>query len=1103
MATGNFTLKQVNQAIAQGAWSGYIAPRWVEYLVVAGGGGGGAGGGGGGGGGAGGLLTGIVTVAAGTSYTVTVGGGGTAGASANGDDGVASVFGSISATGGGGGGWTARGRAGGSGGGNGANTGGNPAGSGTAGQGNGGGISDGDLLGGGGGGAGTVGLAGVSVGGAGGAGIASAISGTVIAYSGGGGGGATGATAAGAGGVGGGGIGGTGSGVGTVGSSNTGGGGGAGGGGNVSGGTGGSGIVVVRYPGNVQFYTGGAITYVNGYIVHIFYASGTLAPTAPAVVATDYQISRSLRFNSADSAYLNRTPASASNQKTWTWSGWVKRSSLPGTSQVLFGTASAGSNANSSQVRFNTDNKLEVFEFLTASYNFNYRTTQVFRDVSSWYHIMAVLDTTQATAGNRIKIYVNGVQVTAFDASTDPTLNLDGLINSTVAHGVGRGGAYADLYFSGYMTEINFVDGQALTPSSFGATNTNTGVWGPKAYTGTYGTNGFYLNFSDNSNTTAATLGKDYSGNGNNWTPNNFSVTAGAGNDSLVDVPTNYGTDYGVGGAVRGNYATWNALGNNKPNLTNGNLDADGQDLKTAISTMGVSSGKWYWEILIGSGTDTPNMGVTSFANDNADPGVYLGAGRSYVSSGGGSGVYKAYTATSTVADSDFSNANTVGATIGFALDCDAGTLSYYVNNVLGYTDSTVAKGTLLFPMTCNFNSTTNAYRNTSVNFGQRAFAYTAPAGFKALCTQNLPTPTIGSSPTTLASQFFNTVLWTGTGTQTRSITGLNFQPDFTWMKIRADTPQDNQLYDAVRGAGPGKSLATNTTAAEGSINGFLDSDYGYLSSFDSGGFSVNDGAVATTGGYVNFSGRTYVAWNWKAGSSTVSNTAGTITSQVNANPTAGFSIVTYTGNSTAGATRGHGLNALPKMMFIKGRAGTYGVDNWHVYHASLPNTQGLALNTTGAATTSEYFWNNTSPTPTLFTTSTGASNNDSGTTYVAYCFAEIAGFSAFGSYTGNGSADGPFVFTGFRPAFVMVKRSSSSGTNWQILDTKRSTYNVMADYLYASATNTEGYDTGVGIDSLSNGFKIRGTDGNTNTSTATYVYMAFAETPFKYSLAR
>ena len=305
-----------------------------------------------------------------------------------------------------------------------------------------------------------------------------------------------------------------------------------------------------------------------------------------------YQISRSLRFNSADSAYLNRTPATTTNRKTFTWSGWVKRGLL--TTGTYYNLFAAGQVSGGDDGLFYDTTAGGLYFTLDQGFTSLLITTAVYRDPSAWYHVVIAVDTTQATASNRMKMYVNGVQVTDFSSATYPVQNLDStFINTTNIHRIGAH-TNAGLYFNGYLTEINFIDGQQLTPSSFGSTNADTGVWQPKAYSGSYGTNGFYLNFSDNSNTTAATLGKDYSGNGNNWTPNNFSVTAGAGNDSMVDVPTPYGIDTGAGGNVRGNYCTANPLDTNPSlSITNGNLDVtdSGATWRNCRCTFGMSSG--------------------------------------------------------------------------------------------------------------------------------------------------------------------------------------------------------------------------------------------------------------------------------------------------------------------------------------------------------------------------------------------------------------------------------------------------------------------------------------------------------------------------------
>ena len=1106
MAQGLFTLRQQVQGIIQGAWSGYIAPKTVEYLVVAGGGGGGNGNAGGGGGG-GGLLQGTVPVTAGTSYTVTVGSGGAGGAQSLSDNtlvgsvGQNSVFGSISATGGGGGGASGvSSSAGGSGGGSGGSANNQVGGSqGVAGQGNKGGAGNNINYpkSGGGGGAGNIGqnyyynATGPQFSGNGGIGVASSISGTVTAYGGGGGGGGdyrgTTVTTTTTGGVGGGGAGSL-TGVGTSGAANTGGGGG-GGGLSLSpttfyaGGTGGSGIVIVRYPGNVQFYTGGTVNYTNGFITHIFLSSGTLAPTTPTVYSTSYQISRSLRFNSADSAYLTRTPASASNRKTWTWSGWVKLSKLPTVSDVvsnfLFGSGAGDEfyicqrDTGSLNIRQVTSS-VEVFVLIT---------TPVYRDLSAYGHIVLAVDTTQATATNRVKLYWNGSQITDFSSTTYPSQNLDTYVNSASSHFIGKR-PNGSLYLDSYLTEVNFIDGQQLTPSSFGATSTTTGVWAPIQYTGTYGTNGFYLNFSDNSDTTATTLGKDYSGNTNNWTPNNFSVTAGIGNDSFVDTPTPYGFDTGVGGTVRSNYCTWNPLDTTSTSyISNGNLTNSAAGNNYPIrGTIGVSSGKWYWEWTEASATPDNHIGVWGFSGLTAGTYNYVGeAADSW-------GIHtldgnKRNNGSNTAYGSAYANGD-VGMC---AYDMDAGKIWWGKNGTWFASGSPSAGTNAAFTnLTGTLRPAQIQYTAENFNFGQRAFAYTAPSGFQALCTQNLPTPIIGATSNTLAGQFFNPVLYTGNGT-TQSVTGVGFQPDFIWAKSRSNAYY-HTLVDSVRTRA--YILSTNVTSVEA---GPEPADKEFVS-FNSDGFSLGPDYNLS----VNTSGATFVAWNWKAGNNAgASNSTGSITSTVSVNTRSGFSIVTYTGTGT-NATVGHGIGIAPSMVIVKQRNT---IRDWIVYSGSLANTQFLVLDTTSGAQTAATFWNSTSPTNTVFSIGTDGALNTSGGTYVAYCFAPVAGYSAFGSYTGNGSADGPFTYTGFRPAYVLIKRTDTT-EEWHVHDIARDTYNLASADLYPNTAGAE-VTTFNQIDILSNGFKMRSVNTGTNASGGTYIYMAFASNPFKYSIAR
>ena len=778
-----------------------------------------------------------------------------------------------------------------------------------------------------------------------------------------------------------------------------------------------------------------------------------------------YQISRSLRFNSADSAYLSRTYSnSATDLKKQTFSFWYKRTEFA-TDGLMFGGYD-GTSGGSNYIGFLSSSGTTVLRLFFAEGDIF--TTQVFRDPSAWYHIVVALDTTQATDTNRLKLYVNGSQVTSFTVNAWPTLNSSSqfaLTNNRNAVGSAYSGNGP---MNGYMTEVNFIDGQALTPSSFGETNAQTGVWQPKAYSGSYGTNGFYLNFSDNSNTTAATLGKDYSGNGNNWTPNNFSVTAGSGNDSLVDSPTSYGTDTGVGGSVRGNYCTWNPISTTST-ITNGNLDFSVGATTPVKSSLYVPSGKWYFEITPTAITGT-SIGEISINDSNGNIAVgYRSTGTKDVDSYSTNAAYGATWA--------------VGDIIGVAFDVDNKQVTFYKNGTsqgaITYTGSALTTNTM--GVQCDWR--TSATFAGTANFGQRPFAYTAPSGYKALCTQNLPTPTIGATTATQANKYFDVSLYTGTSANQSITNSGSFQPDLVWIKVRSQA-YSNRLFDVTRGVN--NVIYSNLTNAEAT-------EANSLTSFNSNGFSL--GVDGTNG--VNANTYTYVGWQWKANGSGSTNTSGSITSTVSANTTSGFSVVTYTGTG-ANATVGHGLGVAPSMLIIKRRND---VVDWAVYHTSLGATKYMNLNLTDAAYTASTPWNNTAPTSSVFSIGTAQSTNFSNTaTYVAYCFAEVAGYSKFGSYTGNGSADGPFVYTGFRPAFVMTKRTDAS-SEWTITDLRRPGYNLVNKSLYANQSSAElTYNI---LDQLSNGFKLRDSDGIWNGSGGTYIYMAFAENPFKYSLAR
>jgi hypothetical protein len=758
-------------------------------------------------------------------------------------------------------------------------------------------------------------------------------------------------------------------------------------------------------------------------------------------------ISRSLRFRSSASANLSRTPATASNRKTFTWSGWVKRGLITSSIKPLF-FADTGSSPLSGLYFTGTDT-IQWYDFVSPT-DYGYATTAVFRDPSAWYHVVCAVDTTQASASNRIKLYINGVQQTFNQNYGDMPQNYDTAINSTNAHYIGRELGLIGTYYDGYMTEINFIDGQALTPSSFGGTNAVTGVWEPRQYTGTYGTNGFLLTFSDITSTT--TLGNDTSGNSNNWTPNNFSLTAGSTYDSMLDVPTQW-TAYSTGtNEARGNYATLNPIDNRgyaNLGFSNGNLTARNSSAggSSYFITIVPDSGKYYFE---GTATTVTGNFFSLWCN-----------GRGYYSNGTSDG------------SASFGTSYTSGDVIGVAFDMAAGTTAFYKNGSLQGTQSGGSGGSIFFGIS-------NSGDTWNVNFGQRPFAYTPPAGFLSLCTTNLPSPTILQG-----NQYMDVNTYTGNNTTNVITNSGGMQPDFVWMK-RRDASNSHALVDVLRGTN--KQLCSDTIGAEQT-----NSAGAGLQSFNSNGFTL--GLESTATGGTNISGATYVAWQWKGNGTGVSNTAGSVSSTVSANTSAGFSIVTYTGNQTNG-TVGHGLGVAPRMIIVKNRSTSD--NNWFVYHASLGATQRLILNSTTAAATTT-LWRSTAPTSTVFSVAADSDVNGGGANYVAYCFSEIANYSSIGSYTGNGNGNGPFVYTGFRPRYVLIRNTATS--NWVVMDTSTSPINVVSTFLNPNTSSAESSFSS--MDMLSNGFKIGNTDSGYNSNGATYIYACFAEHPFKNALAR
>ena len=792
------------------------------------------------------------------------------------------------------------------------------------------------------------------------------------------------------------------------------------------------------------------------------------------------QLERSLRFNSGDSTYLERTPSSAGNRKTNTLSFWVK---LGKTGVSDSGTVASCNSSNSDSNNISVvirDTSVRIVGY----YN-NFRiTNRILRDPTSWYHIVVAIDTTQASADNRIKIYVNGVQETSFSTSGNVSQNANlGFAQASTTRVGSRSNDGNGSYFDGYLTEVNFIDGQAYDPSYFGFTDAQTGQWRPKKYGGTYGTTGFYLDFRDSSS--AAALGHDRSGNGNNFTPNNFSVTAGVDNDSVSDTPTN-------------NFCTLNPNSNGTGAAPfDGNLkfNTSASATGTMLSTAEVSSGKWYCEVKVTFGSNNGALGIRSITQSDIYSNTLGNQTLDYAYRGNGQ-KFNSNT------KSSYGNSYTTDDVIGIALDLDSGTIKFLKNNSDEGIAFTGISGTFVFAV--GDDHTLSSFRGT-FNFGQQAFSYTPPTGYRTLNSRNLATSS--TAEIIKPQRHFETLLWDGDSTHNRKITGLEFKPDFVWIKSRSHSSYGagglyyhHMIWDVLRGVGSDtigassrKELTVNQSYEEGRGANYTDY-YGHVSSFNEDGFEVDKygGEPAI---YVNLSSRTYVAWCWKAGGAGVSNSDGSITSTVSANTKAGFSIVTYTG-SGSNATIGHGLDEAPQVLFVKTRTSA---DHWAIYHHSVGNTKILYLNLSNSPATSSNYWNDTTPTSTVFSIGNDNKTGKSGDNYVAYCWHEVPGYSKFGSYTGNGSADGPFIHLGFRPAWFLQKKTSGTG-NWYLFDNKRSGFNVDNDMLVPNETDAEyDGDTYPRLDFLSDGIKWRDAGSSVhNESGATYVYMAFAERPSK-----
>ena len=792
------------------------------------------------------------------------------------------------------------------------------------------------------------------------------------------------------------------------------------------------------------------------------------------------EIERSLRF---ESAYLNRSPSGDGNRRTFTLSVWIKRSDI-GEHYIL---DAFQDDSNRTRIGIEAGNGMQVTNRVSGSTT-QLSSSQKLRDCNGWYHLVVAIDTTQATSSNRIKYYVNGVLDTnvtgTYPSQNDVTFVNHSGDNHTI--GVGQDSGGLEQYFEGYMAEMHLIDGLQLDASYFGYTDDQTGTWRPKRYTyGNYGTHGFHLDFSDNSS--AASLGIDKSPNGNDYTAQSLSVSAGTDSDSFIDTPTN-------------NFPILSKLyGPVNTTFGEGNLLMRGGDNFAASTFLLPKSGKWYAEFVKYNNGAAQSISVTRANTAQTNYAGYLGLADNveYVSNGEVGNRTRGSTSDAPAWTDE------AGVVVAVAVDMDNGAVYFSKNNTYinsGVPTSGSAKTGAIATDLLTDNGgdhliAVHGYNGSNsygmyANFGQRPFTYTPPAGYKSLCAKNIP-PNVPSL--VRPKRHFDTLLWTGTGSS-NIVEGLEFSPDLAWVKVRNNTG-DYLLIDQIRGGD--QYVSSNNNDAEASL---ANRD----ATFYPNGIRWNGNSLSC-----NESGKTYVGWFWKAGgnsntfnvddvgyasASAAGITDGSIAlTGASVNQEAGFSMVLYTGTGSLG-TVGHGLNGTPEMIWTKSRSAT---GDWGVLETAVNTTaeNRIHLNDNGGYISYQGYklWGDTVPTSSVFTVREDTATNASGVTYVAYCWRSIPGYSKIGKYTGNGSTDGRFVYIGFRPAFVLLKRTSASAA-WVVHDSKRSGYNGDNDYLHPDQNLAESDGSTGTIDFLSNGFKLRMTAGTHNDGT--YVYMAFAEQP-------
>lgn len=750
-------------------------------------------------------------------------------------------------------------------------------------------------------------------------------------------------------------------------------------------------------------------------------------------------ITNSLRFNDDDQPYLSRTPSTAWNTKTWTWAWWFKRSNLA----IPIALMSANLDGDDrTYIYIWWDDVLSFNNQIAWSYKQMFVSWRL-RDPSEWTHIIVAVDTTQVVDTDRVKIYINGVLNQDYSSATYPAQNDDTYINAANIQWIGY---QTNLWvwfrhIDGYLSDVHLVDGQALDASNFWQFRAD-GKWIPKTVNiSNYGTNGFALNFWSGSN-----LGIDSSGNGNDFVANNFDTT-----DQVIDTPSN-------------NFATLNPLDLTNATLSQWNLRIVATSNNWAsFSTIEIpETGKYYLEMYdeFITTNSTPYVSVWDI--------VYMSYGRIFDSS---EYVYTEVADNATLHDD--------GDYISALVDADAWTVEFFHNNVSqwvfnnAFTNGRKIRLYLALSwdkMVMNFGQWWQVWlQNCTWAWG--SFKYCPPAWYKALSTANLPSSTI-SNP----SDHFDIVTYTWNGI-TQSITDLSFQPDFTWIKWRTWTSRAHVLQNSINWAW--NYLISNTTSAEQYLSN-------YITNFTPNWFDLWDWWA------VNASTEWFVAWNWKGGWTAVSNTDGTITSQVSVNQTAWFSIASYRWNWVLWATIWHGLNQSPELTFIKNRD-TW-TTSWVVLTSVIDWSQDyLYLNSNGPK------WDNVAASlnPTTFAVWSWLNGNESWAKLISYSFHSVPWYSKIWSYTWNGNTDGPFIYTGFKPKYIMVKRTNDIGY-WDIIDSQREKYNPRGKQLMADNNSAEPASVDHDVDFLSNGFKWRDTSNSVNANASTYIYIAFAEYPFK-----